>query len=56
MDRLVKEVDGIETVQQLRDALIEFHPDMKIGDAFGEPLHLALREDTETDERFLDLR
>jgi hypothetical protein len=47
---IIRQVDGIVTVQQLRDALIPFHPDMAIGDVFCEGICITHRADGDGEE------
>lgn len=45
----VKEILDIGTVQQLRDALIQFYPDMTIGDVFIEPIKITHWKDPDVE-------
>ncbi len=54
-ERIVKQIDGIETVGGLRQALEEYIDDMPIGDVFGQSLCLTLVEEKETGERHLEI-
>lgn len=50
MLNLLREIEGIETVGAMREALSEFPDDKRIGDAFGEPLRLEVLKNMDTGE------
>jgi len=53
MYKLLREIEGIETVDAMREALREVDGDMRLCDVLGEPLYLAFYEDEDTGEKAL---
>jgi hypothetical protein len=51
-----KEIDGIETVGDLRAALADVPDDMRLADCFDEPLLAKLHEDKETGDQHVEIR
>jgi len=51
-----KKFEGVETVQQLKDALCEFDPDMNVMTIFDEPLQVVQMLDYDSgDELYLQI-
>jgi len=51
MYKLLREIEGIETVDAMREALREVPGDMRLCDVMGEHLYLAFYEDEDTGEK-----
>lgn len=52
--RPIREIDGIQTVGDLRRALEHTSDEMKISDVFGEPVCLTWWEATADDYAFIE--
>ncbi|MDY0262003.1 hypothetical protein [Syntrophotalea acetylenica] len=53
MYKLLSEIEGIETVDAMREALRDVPGDMRLCDVVGEALRLAFYEDEDTGEKAL---
>jgi len=51
-----REIEGIETVRALKDALEGFPDDMPVGDTFCEGIMLTVFRDDETGNRFIEIQ
>jgi hypothetical protein len=51
-----KEIDGIETVGDLRSALADVPDEMPLKDCFDEPLMASLYQDKETGDQHVTTR
>jgi len=51
----VKEIDGIETVGALREALLSLPEDMPIWDGVGELILLTVYREAETGDEFAEI-
>ncbi len=54
--RLEREVEGIETVGALKEALSGMADDLPISDGFGDALLIAVHRDMETGELTAEIR
>jgi len=52
----VKEIEGIETVGALREALLDLPEDMPIGDGFGDQILLTVYREAETGDQFAEIK
>lgn len=55
VDKRIKELDGIETVGALREALLDLSEDMAITDGVGELILLTVYEDRDTGLQYVEI-
>lgn len=52
-EKLIKEIDGIETVEALRAALADVPGDRRVCDYGGEPIYLGFLQIDDTGEQLI---
>lgn len=53
MDRLIREIEGIETVDALREALVDVPGDRRLCDCGGEPIYMGFLQNEDTGEQVI---